>query len=59
MDNDWVVMAHPELPNQPIRVHREAATVHELSGWKIDKKADLDKMTREEFIEKFGYDPES
>lgn len=54
---DWVVMTHSELPDQPIRVAREAAPVHELSGWCLSD-VKLDTISREDFITRFGYDPE-
>lgn len=53
----WVVMSHPNLKGQPIRVQETAVPVHELSGWKVSNEVDLDTITTEEFVERFGYDP--
>lgn len=57
--SEWVVMSHPNLKGQPIRVSESAVPIHELSGWAVSNEVDLHKITREEFVEKFGYDPES
>ena len=59
MSENWVVMSHPNLKDQPIRVADSAVPIHELSGWALSNEVNLKKITREEFVEKFGYDPEA